>query len=99
MWFALWSVLVAGAIVVPVLLGVGLWRRVKDLGREASAFAGAFDLGQPDVEVPRFRATLLDPGTSARVGADLRANHARRSARRAAVLEAAVDRWRGLGLL
>lgn len=99
MWFALWSVLVAGAIVVPVLLGVGLWRRVKAVGREASAFAGAFDLGQSDVEVPRFQPTLLDPGTSARVGADLRANRALRSARRAAVLDGAVDRWRGLGLL
>jgi hypothetical protein len=98
-WFALWSVLVAGAIVVPVLLGVGLWRRTKELGREVSAFAGAFDIGQLDVEVPRFRPTLLDPGTTARVGADLRANRAVRSARHAATLDGAVDRWRRLGLL
>lgn len=99
MWFALWTVLVVGAIVVPVLLGVGLWCRVKALGREASAFTAALSLDHLEVESPRIRPTLLDAGTAARMRDELGANRAVRSARRARELDSAVGRWSRLGLL
>ncbi|NCD16411.1 MAG: hypothetical protein EOL91_03705 [Actinobacteria bacterium] len=100
MWFALWSVLVVGAVAVPVVLGLGLWRRVKALGREAAASAEALTPSAPlDRQGERSRATLLDPATPGRVRDDRHARRARRDARRARTLAGAVDRWARHGLV
>jgi len=103
-WYAIWAVLVVAALAVPALLALGLWRRMKALGRDLSAAgdrAGRSFAGFEDVEAPHARAvpTLLAPETAARSLALIRADHAIRDRRRALTLARVADRWARYGLI
>jgi len=100
-WFAIWSVLGAAALVVPLLLGLGLWRRAKALGRDLAAAgeraAEAFD--HPVAEPERARPTLFASDTASRSHQVRAVNHMARDVRHSATLRRAVDRWARHGLV
>lgn len=98
-WFALWSVLVIGAVAAPVLIGAWLWRLGRALVRESGAIAAALAPQEVPEAVPAPAVpTLLDHGTRERARANLRATRAERAARRANGLTQAVERWSRYGL-
>lgn len=99
MWVALWSLLVAGAIAVPVLLVRDLWRRLTALGRQLGESATVLSREPAVVDLERIGPTLLDAGTPVRMRRQRRTLRAMRTVRRAQVCERTVDRWQHLGLL
>src|SRR5690554_2006288 len=104
LWFTVWTLLVAGALVTFFLVGRDLWRKAKRLGAAADEAAQA--LGRLEELVAEAQESLplttpapvsLDDPEPARARLALAAQATeRRRAARAARHEAAYARWRAL---
>lgn len=102
LWFAVWTVLVVGALVGAFFLGRDLWRKagalLSELGRAADALGRLGDAtaqaAGPD-SVPPMRAQLFDDRAALRSRVDeLRAARHGRALRRAERHVATLARWR-----
>ncbi|MFC7406712.1 hypothetical protein [Georgenia alba] len=105
MWWIVWLVLVVAGAGLLALLGYGLWRRVKALGRELRDLSGAVErLESASAVVPepgtRHRpGPLRDPATLASARATRERVAQERDEARTVRLARAVARWRALKLL
>jgi len=100
-WFAIWSGLALAAVGVPALLAVGLWRRVRALGREFALLgerAGAAFAAPQEPPAPMV-PTLFASSTASRVHQLWAETHSARDLRRSATLARTLDRWARLGLV
>lgn len=106
LWFAVWTVLVLGAIVCAVLVGRRLWRSFKALMDEASRSGQV--VAQLDARIAELDKQRADQAFRPHLTADARArqewrrrrreNLAARAARVRARRSRTLERWRAIGL-
>ncbi|MDD9207363.1 hypothetical protein PU560_12930 [Georgenia sp. 10Sc9-8] len=104
LWFVVWAVLVAGALLVLALLMWRLWRRARALGAElqrATELTAALDDHTATLTSagPTVPGVVADPVTLARAHGARGRVRAARQARRGRRLARATERWRALRLL
>jgi hypothetical protein len=102
LWFAVWTVLVAGTLLGAFFLGRDLWRKgaalLSELGRAADALGRLGDATERSAgadSVPPIRAQLFADRTALRARFDeLRTERRERALRRAERHVATYARWR-----
>ncbi|MDU0967816.1 MAG: hypothetical protein E7A62_00730 [Actinomycetaceae bacterium] len=103
-WVLLWVVLVAAAIIVPIVLLWKAWGKLKGVGREMSVASDQLAAASSKVEAhPLAPLRAPGPGSDADARDAAYAQRAdvavRRAQRRQARVDAAHDRWLKAGII